>query len=111
MITIRLSRVGKRKQPSYRMIVQDKLRDPWGKYFENVGEYNPRTKPKTIKLKVDRIKAWLDKGASCSPTVHNLLVDAKIITGEKMTATHHDKQIRKAEEAKPEEKKAEEAKA
>lgn len=114
MIVIRLSRVGKRKQPSYRMVVQDKLKDPWGKFFEIVGEYNPRTKPKTLKLKEESIKAWLAKGAMCSPTVHNLLVDAKLIAGEKHKATNHDKQIRteeKKDEAKKEEKPAEEKKA
>lgn len=109
MITIRLSRIGKRKQPTYRMVVQDKLRDPWGKVFEIVGTYNPRTTPKTIKLEEARIKEWIAKGAQCSPTVHNLLVDAKVISGEKHKATNHDKQVRTAPakaEAKAEETKA-----
>lgn len=110
MVIIRLSRVGKTKQPSYRLVVQDKRKDPWGKAFEILGTYNPRTKPKTIKFKLDRIQAWLDKGASCTPTVHNLLVDAKVIKGPKKQATSHDAPAKKAE-AKKEEKKAEEPKA
>ncbi|MEA3272873.1 MAG: 30S ribosomal protein S16, partial [Patescibacteria group bacterium] len=87
MLSIRLSRVGKKKQPSYRIIVLDKRKDPWGDYLENLGFYNPRVKPKEIKLKEERIKYWLSVGAQPSATVHNLLVDAKIIEGKKMKAT------------------------
>ena len=100
MIVIRLSRVGKTKQPTYRLVVQDKLQDPWGKVFEYVGTYNPRSKPKALKLEEASIKAWIAKGAQCSPTVHNLLVDAKVITGDKKKATNHDKPAKKAEEKK-----------
>ena len=103
MIIIRLSRVGKTKQPTYRMVVQDKRRDPWGKSFEIVGTYNPRTNPKSLKINEASIKAWLAKGAACTPTVHNLLVDAKLIAGEKLQATQHDKQAKGAP-AKAEEK-------
>ena len=91
MIVLRLTRVGKKKQPSYRLVVQEKHKDPWGKAFEILGQYNPRTNPKTINFKADRIKEWLAKGAQPSATVHNLLVDAKIITAEKVNATMGDK--------------------
>ena len=101
MLVIRLSRVGKKKQPSYRIVVQEKQRDPWGTSFENVGFYNPRSKPKTITLKEDRIKEWLAKGAQPSATVHNLLVDAKIIRGEKMKTTTGDRPKAKEGEQKP----------
>ena len=87
MIVIRLTRVGKRKQPTYRLVVQEKHRDPWGKAFEIVGHYNPRSIPKTVVLKEDSIKAWIAKGAQPSPTVHNLLVDAKVIAGAKARVT------------------------
>ncbi len=87
MLSIRLSRVGKKKQPSYRLIVTEKSRDPWGKHLEILGSYNPRTEPNSIQLKEDRVKYWLEKGAQPSPTVHNLLVDAGIIKGEKVKAT------------------------
>lgn len=87
MLVIRLTRVGKKKQPSFRVVVQDKLRDPWGKAKDIIGQYNPRTKPKTIKIDEARVKFWMDKGAKPSPTVHNLLVDAKIIKAEKVKAT------------------------
>lgn len=87
MIVIRLTRIGKKKQPSYRLVVQEKQRDPWGKALDIVGFYDPRTKPKTVKLNEERIKFWLGKGAQASPTVHNLLVDAKIVKDEKVKAT------------------------
>jgi len=91
MIVIRLTRIGKKKQPSYRFVVQEKQRDPWGKALDIVGFYNPRTKPKTLTLKEDRIKFWLEKGAQASATVNNLLVDAKVIKGEKIKATKDSK--------------------
>lgn len=83
MLTIRLSRVGKRKQPTYRVIVSEKGRDPWGKSLEIVGHYNPRMNPPTIVLKDDRITYWLSRGAQTSDTLWNMLVDRKLVTGEK----------------------------
>ena len=83
MLTIRLSRVGKNKQPSYRLIVSEKARDPWGKYLENVGFYNPRSNPPEIKFNAERIKYWMSKGAQLSDTVNNLLIGQKIISGDK----------------------------
>lgn len=103
MLVIRLSRVGKKKQPTYRVVVQEKQRDPWGTSVEIVGNYNPLTEPKTIVLKEDRIKHWLEKGAQPSETVHNLLVDAKLVSGPKRRATTHDMK----EVTEPEEKPAE----
>lgn len=104
MLSIRLSRTGKKKQPSYRVIVTEKSRDPWGKYLEILGVYNPRTNPRTIDFKNDRIKYWLEKGAQPSPTVHNLLVDAKIIEAEKVKATSPKKKEGGEEEKKEETK-------
>ncbi len=83
MLTIRLSRVGKKKQPSYRLIVSEKSKDPWGKYLENLGHFNPLVEPPAINFKNDRIKYWLDHGAQASDTVWNLLVDQKLVEGEK----------------------------
>lgn len=85
MLSIRLSRTGKKHQPSYRLIVSDKRKDPWGTYLENLGIYNPLKK--VVQFKADRIKYWLSVGAKASPTVWNLLVDQKVVTGAKMKAT------------------------
>lgn len=83
MLTIRLSRFGATKRPTYRLIISEKARDPWGKYLEELGFYNPKVKPPVIQLKVDRIKYWISKGAQTSSTINNLLIDQKIIEGVK----------------------------
>jgi small subunit ribosomal protein S16 len=83
MLSIRLSRTGKRKQPLYRLIVTEKSKDPWGTFLENLGTFNPRSTPVAINFKADRIKHWISKGAQPSETVWNMLVDQKIVDGEK----------------------------
>jgi small subunit ribosomal protein S16 len=83
MVIIRLSRVGKKKQPAYRLIVSDKSKDTQGKYLEILGNYNPRANPPTFTVKADRVKYWLDRGAGLSDTVHNLFVEKKIIESAK----------------------------
>ncbi len=80
MLMIRLRRVGKKNQPMYRVIISEKGRDTQGKYLELLGTYNPRTQPVTVNLNSERITYWMSKGAQASPTVHNLLVDQKILT-------------------------------
>lgn len=89
MLSIRLSRIGKKKQPHYRVIVVDKKRDPWGKSIEILGSRNPRSK-ETV-LKEERIKYWLGQGAQPSNTVWNMLVDAEIVKGDKRGVTHISK--------------------
>mgnify|MGYP001569427150 CR=1 FL=1 len=83
MLTIRLSRFGTTKRPTYRLIVSEKARDPWGKYLEELGFYNPKANPPVIQLKTERIKYWISKGAQTSSTINNLLIDQKIIEGQK----------------------------
>jgi len=51
--------------------------------MEIIGRYNPRTNPKTVEFDAERVKYWLSKGAVASDTVHNLLINAKIIKGDK----------------------------
>ena len=70
---IRLSRVGARKQPYYRVVVIDKERARNGRSVEVVGTYNPRTATTSIDLKRDRIDYWLSKGAQASERVQKLL--------------------------------------
>jgi small subunit ribosomal protein S16 len=83
MITIRLTRVGKKNDPSFRVIVVESKRKPQpGNYLEMVGSYDPRSD--RIELKADRIKHWIDMGAQTSDTVHNLLVSQKIIDAKKI---------------------------
>ncbi len=99
MLSIRLRRIGKKHQPSFRLIVLDKRKDPWGDYLENLGTYNPRANPKQIQFKAERIQHWLSKGAQASPTVWNLLIDQKITTGDKVQASKGGK--KKGEAATP----------
>lgn len=80
---IRLSRFGKRKKPTYRIVISEKARDPKARYLELLGNYNPHTEPSTVQLNSDRVKYWLSKGAQCSNTVHNLLINQGVIQGEK----------------------------
>jgi len=83
MIVIRLFRVGKKNQPSFKIVVTDKKRPPrGGRFVEEVGFWNPLTKEKV--LRQDRIKYWLSVGAQPSETVHNLLIKEKIIQGVKI---------------------------
>lgn len=86
MLVIRLTRVGKKKQPTYRLVVQEKQKDPWGKALEIVGNYDPRSKDKSLNLKKENILSWIQKGAQPSPSVHNLLVKAGVLSGEKVAA-------------------------
>ena len=84
MLVIRLSRTGKSAQPSYRLIVSEKSKDPWGKHLEILGIYNPKIEAKIINLKEDRVKYWLGKGAKLSATVNNLLVNQGVINTPKV---------------------------
>ena len=85
MLTIRLSRVGTKNKPMYRLVISEKARDPYGRALEILGSYNPHTKE--LSAKEDRIKYWLSQGSSMSPTINNLLIDKKIIEGEKTKAS------------------------
>lgn len=73
MLMIRLSRVGARKQPYYRVVVIEKERARDGRSLEVVGTYNPRTNPASVDLKRDRIEHWVSKGAHMSETVARLV--------------------------------------
>ncbi len=84
MLKIRLSRVGKKNKAQFRVTVADGRRTPTGKFIEILGHYNPHTKERV--LKNERIEYWISKGAKPSATVHNFLVDAGIIKGEKVTS-------------------------
>jgi small subunit ribosomal protein S16 len=105
MLAIKLQRVGKKKQPSFRVVVSEKHRDPWGTHVEAVGHVDPLAEPKKVTLDEERIRYWLSKGAQPTATVHNLLVDAKIIEGKKRKA--HPARRRNAEEPVAPEKKPE----
>lgn len=73
MLKIRLSRIGRKKRPFYRIVVVDERAKRTGAYIEEVGTYNPLTEPKDIKLKQDRIDYWLSVGAQESDGLLRIL--------------------------------------
>ena len=70
--TIRLMRVGKRANPSYRIIVIDKRKKQNGLYLEKIGFYNPLAKPPVLELKKDRYDFWVKNGAELSEGIVKL---------------------------------------
>ena len=72
-VKLRLTRVGSKKNPVYRIVAADSRSPRDGKFLEIVGRYNPQSDPSLIELKEDRIKDWLSKGAQPSATVQRLL--------------------------------------
>jgi small subunit ribosomal protein S16 len=83
MLKIRLQRVGRKNDPSFRLVLTDsKNATRSGKFLEILGAYSARQGEPTIKG--ERIKYWMSVGAKPSDTVHNLLIKEKVITGKKV---------------------------
>ena len=100
MLMIRLQRVGRKHETAFRVVVVDSRRGTKsGRTLETVGSYDPR-RGKPV-LKTERIKYWLSVGTQASGTVHNLLVDAKIVTGAKINVLPKRKPKAKVEETQP----------
>lgn len=77
MVKIRLRRMGAKKSPFYRVVVADS-RDPRdGKFIEEIGTYDPRTNPATVKIDMERAKYWIGNGAQPTDTVRGLLKKAE----------------------------------
>src|SRR3989339_141017 len=81
MLKIRLTRRGKRNKAFFRLVVAEHTSPIKGRFLEVLGFLNPHTKEKSFKA--DQIKHWIEKGAQCSDTVHNLLVKEGIVKGSK----------------------------
>ena len=83
MLRIRFFRTGKKNRPFFRIVVTDRRNPPkGGRFLEVVGFFDPLTKEKG--LKKERIQYWLSVGAKLSDRVHNLLVEEKVLEGEKI---------------------------
>ena len=76
-VRIRLRRVGRKKQPSYRVVVADSADPRDGNYIDALGFYNPRTNPAELRLDLDKVDEWLGKGAEPSTTVASLIRKAR----------------------------------
>ncbi len=105
MLKIKLSKVGKTNQKVFRIIISEVGRDPYGRHLEILGSYNPYSKD--FKVKAERVKHWLSKGAKMTPTINNLLLDQKVIDGEKVKASKKGKTSKKKADKKKTVKKEE----
>ena len=72
-VRMRLTRVGSKKNPVYRVVVADSRSPRDGKFIEIVGRYNPQQDPSLIEFDEEKVKDWLSKGAQPSGTVERLL--------------------------------------
>lgn len=69
-------RTGAKKRPSYRIVVKEKQSKRDGACLENLGTYNPTRQPAEIKLKAERVRFWLERGAQPTDTVNRLIKQA-----------------------------------
>ena len=90
MLAIKLQRIGKKHQPSYRLVVAEKKSKMAAPPVEDLGSYAPSSK--TLSAKRERVEYWIGKGAKPTVTVHNLLVNNKIVS-----AAHRAVKMKKAE--------------
>ncbi len=103
MLKIRLQRIGRKNDPSFRAVLTDsKNSTKSGKFLEILGTYNPKVKEddKKKSLDTERIKYWMSKGAKCSDTMHNFLIHDKVISGKKINVLPKKKPTVKRKELK-----------
>ena len=96
MLRLRLQRRGKRNHATYRVVVADQRAPIKGKFVADVGWYDPHTDE--FKVDAEKVQEWINDGAKPTATVNNLLVDNKVIKGDKMTSWKPKK--KEAEERK-----------
>ncbi len=84
MLSIRLQRIGRKNEPSFRLVLtESKNAAKSGRFQEILGFHNFR-KDGTTTVKADRVKHWISMGAQVSDTAHNLLISEKVLTGKKI---------------------------
>ena len=108
MLRIRLARVGKKKQPAYRIVVADSRSPRDGAFIKIIGHYNPLTNPATLVVKDEEAVQWLQKGAQPSETAAKLLTRAGVMEKAGMAPVKYvgkdvppGKKGKKGEEAAP----------
>lgn len=72
MLKIKLQRVGKKNQPSYRIVIAEARSKLSGKYVDLLGTYDPKTNPSSFKIDKEKYKSWLKKGAQPTKTIRLL---------------------------------------
>jgi len=108
LLKIRLSRTGKKSQPSFQILVQEHTLQLKGKFIEKLGYYNPTVKDKPSEIDLDRVKYWIGKGAQPTDAVAVLLkakgmdgMDKYIAPRDKKKKKKNDTDEAKAESASP----------
>ncbi len=81
-VKIRLTRMGDKKSPFYRVVVADSKSPRDGKYIDLLGTYNPLTDPAEIKIDVEKAQKWLKNGATPTETAKSILVKSGAINTE-----------------------------
>lgn len=76
-VKIRLRRTGRKKQPSYRLVVADSTSPRDGQYLDSVGTYNPLVKPAELRIDLEKVEKWLADGAEMSDTAASLVRKAR----------------------------------
>ncbi|MEI7792766.1 MAG: 30S ribosomal protein S16 [Candidatus Berkelbacteria bacterium] len=107
MLKIRLTRVGKKNSPAYRVVVAEQKKAVKRKFIEIIGHYNPISQPKEIVIKKDRALFWIGQGAQPSDTVNNLMCELGILDKSKKIVKVFAKKAEVAKEEVVEEKAAE----
>lgn len=79
MVKIRLTRIGAKKNPCYRIVAMDGRKARDGEYIEQIGIYQPKTNPATVKIDVELAKKWLANGAQPTDTVRDLFHKENIL--------------------------------
>ena len=77
MLRIRLRRMGAKQEPCYRVVVSDSRSVPTGRFIDTLGTYDPGTSPSDIRLDLEKIDGWIQKGARPSATVKSLISKAR----------------------------------
>ena len=99
MLKIRLQRIGRKNDPSFRVVLTDsKNGTKSGRFKEIIGSYNPKSGE--VIFKADRIKHWMSVGAQVSDTIHNFLVSQKLIEGKKKNVLSKKSPTKKKKESK-----------
>jgi small subunit ribosomal protein S16 len=86
-VKIRLTRAGTRKKPFYRIVVAESVSPRDGRFIEILGNYDPKKDPPEVKLKEERVREWLSKGAEPTLTVSQLLKKKGITTQKAVPRT------------------------
>ncbi|MFH1508580.1 MAG: 30S ribosomal protein S16 [bacterium] len=102
MLTIRLTRIGRKNSPAYRVVVAEHKRAVQGKIIEILGQMNPKTDPATFNVNEERVNYWLSEGAHPSSVVRDYLVKKGIAKKADLAQPIHKKKLR------PKKKKGEE---